>query len=175
MNITIRPVCENDARDIHEIRLQEEVLPNILSVPSETLEFTQSWLEDIQPATQHVFVAEIELDGGYETKVVGVASLVISNRLRQRHCAAVGIMVHEAYHGKGIGTALMHKLIDLADNWLRLVRLELDVLECNGHAKRFYERLGFTREGVKEMDTVRYGEYVGSVFMARINHRALER
>jgi len=168
MDFTIRPVCENDAADIHEIRLQEEVLPNILSVPSETLGYTKEWLSDIDPAAQHVFVAEIE-QGGYDTKVVGVASLMMSSRLRQRHSAGIGIMVHKDYHGTGVGTALMEKLIDLADNWLCLVRLELDVLEGNEGALRFYRRLGFVQEGVKVMETIRFGKYVNSIFMARIN------
>ena len=174
MEFIIRPVCENDAQDIHEIRLQEEVLPNILAVTSERVDSTREWLSDLNPNTQHIFVAEVMQDDGYTSKVVGIASMMISSRLRQRHCAAVGIMVHEDYHGKGVGTTLMNKLIDLADNWLRLVRIDLDVLECNQHAIRFYERLGFVKEGVKQMETIRYGEYVNSVFMARINTRALE-
>ena len=166
MNFTIRPVCENDSRDIHEIRLQDNVLPNILSVPSETLEQTLSWLSDIDPSNQHIFVAETNQD--YDTKVIGVASLMISGRLRQRHVAAVGIMIHQDYHGMGAGTALMHKIIDLADNWLCLVRLELDVLSVNDGAVRFYERLGFAKEGIKIMDTVRSGQYTDSILMARI-------
>jgi len=171
MEYSIRPVCENDAADIHEIRLQEQVLPNILSVPSETVDHTIEWLSDIDPGTQHVFVAEAD-NGGCDTKVVGVASLAISGRLRQRHIASVGIMVHKDYHGLGIGTALMRQLLDLSDNWLRLVRLELDVFAVNEDAIRFYERLGFKREGLKVMDTVRFGKYVDSVFMARINHNS---
>ena len=173
MDFMIRPVCENDATDIHEIRLQEEVLPNILSVPSETVDYTREWLSDIDPAAQHIFVAEVE-HGGYDTKVVGVASLMISNRLRQRHSASVGIMIHKDYQGIGLGTALMEKLIDLADNWLCLVRLELDVLAGNEGAQRFYERLGFVQEGVKVMETIRFGKYVDSIFMARINTKASE-
>ena len=171
MDFMIRPVCENDARDIHEIRLQDEVLPNILSVPSETVDYTREWLSDIDPAAQHIFVAEIE-HGDYDTKVVGVASLMISNRLRQRHSASVGIMIHKEYQGMGVGTALMQKLIDLADNWLCLVRLELDVLAGNEGALRFYQSLGFVQEGVKIMETIRFGKYVDSIFMARVNYPA---
>ncbi|MCL2618107.1 MAG: GNAT family N-acetyltransferase [Defluviitaleaceae bacterium] len=169
MQYTIRPVCENDAYDIHEIRLQAEVLPNILSVPSETVDATRNWLCDTDPASQHIFVAEAQLDDG-SAKVVGIASMTISGRLRQRHVALAGIMLHKDYHGMGIGTNLMKQLIDLADNWLNLVRLELDVLSVNEGAMRFYERLGFEREGVKRMDTVRLGKYVDSVLMARINY-----
>jgi len=171
MKFKIRPAYEDDAADINDIRRQESVLPNILAVPSETSSHTEDWLSSIDPAMQHVFVAEVEHDG--EAKVVGIASLAISSRLRQRHSAGIGIMLHEDYHGKGIGTALMDAIISLADNWLMLVRLELDVLAVNEGAVRFYERLGFVKEGVKVKDTIRLGKYVDSIFMARINHKAI--
>ena len=172
MDFSIRPVCENDARDINEIRLQEEVLPNILAVPSETVENIRDWLSDLNPSAQHLFVAETDT-GGYSPKVIGIVSLTISNRLRQRHSASVGIMVHKDYHGIGVGTALMEKVLDLADNWLCLVRLDLDVLADNQGALRFYKRLGFVEEGIKVMETTRFGKYVDSVFMARINMKAI--
>jgi len=147
------------------------VLPNILAVPSETSAYTSDWLSNIDPATQHVFVAEVEHNG--EAKVVGIASLAISGMLRRRHVGSIGIMLHEDYHGKGIGTALMDAIICMADNWLMLVRLELDVLAVNEGAVRFYERLGFVKEGVKVMDTIRLGKYVDSIFMARINRNVI--
>ena len=54
-----------------------------------------------------------------------------------------GIVVHHAYHGRGIGSHLLRKIADYArQNGFRTVRL--DVIDTNVDAKRLYERQGFT-------------------------------
>ena len=77
-------------------------------------------------------------------------------------------MVHPDMQGMGVGSALMAALLDLADNWLMLVRLELEVFTDNERAIRLYEKLGFEREGLKRMSAVRGGRYVDEYVMARI-------
>lgn len=57
------------------------------------------------------------------------------------------IGVDSEYHNKGIGKALFTKMLDLADNWLMLERVELGVLETNPKAKTLYEKFGFVEEG----------------------------
>ena len=37
-------------------------------------------------------------------------------------------------------------MLDLADNWLMLERVELGVLETNPKAKALYEKFGFVEE-----------------------------
>lgn len=56
--------------------------------------------------------------------------------------------------------------VDLADNWLNLLRLELEVYTDNEPAIRLYERFGFEREGTKRRDAFRGGQYVDSYLMA---------
>jgi putative acetyltransferase len=76
--------------------------------------------------------------------------------------------VHDAYAGRGAGTALMAAIVDLADNWLQLRRLELNVYADNARAVALYERFGFEREGLMRAYAWRNGEYVDSVAMARL-------
>ena len=64
------------------------------------------------------------------------------------------IGVDSEYHGKGIGTALITKALDLADNWLFLERVELEVLETNPRAQALYERFGFAMEGKRLLPSV---------------------
>jgi len=59
----------------------------------------------------------------------------------------VGLFVHADYQGRGVGTTLMETLLDLADHWLMLVRVELEVFADNEQAIRLYEKLGFRQVG----------------------------
>jgi putative acetyltransferase len=76
--------------------------------------------------------------------------------------------VSDAWQGQGVGKALMQAGVDLADNWLNLTRLELEVYSDNDPAIRLYERFGFEREGIMRQHAFRSGQYVDSLMMARL-------
>ena len=58
--------------------------------------------------------------------------------------------------------------VDLADNWLNLLRLELGVYTDNEPAIRLYKKVGFVVEGTLLKYTYRAGQYVDVVTMARL-------
>jgi putative acetyltransferase len=87
---------------------------------------------------------------------------------RRRHVATLGMGVRDACRGRGIGTALLRALLDLADNWLDLRRLELTVFTDNAPAIALYERQGFSREGTLRGYAFRDGIYVDALMMARL-------
>ena len=102
-------------------------------------------------------------------RVVGMLGVhTFPNRPRRRHVGAVDIVVHEEWQGKGVGKALMQAGLDLADNWLNLTRLELEVYTDNESAIRLYERFGFEHEGTLRQHAFRDGRYVDSYMMARL-------
>ena len=76
-------------------------------------------------------------------------------------------MVHHDFQGKGVGRKLMDSILDVADNWLMLVRLDLTVLSDNKRAIKLYESCGFVKEGVKKYVIVKNGKYSDLVVMAR--------
>jgi L-phenylalanine/L-methionine N-acetyltransferase len=169
MEISIRTVAVKDAERISEIMKQEKVLPNIISLPSMRTEKMEERLRNAT-AENHEFVAEVN------GIVVGFCGLH-QGRGRRSHCGTLFIMVDEEYHGKGIGTSLMKKVINLADQWLLLERIELTVIENNPMAKSLYARLGFVEEGLAHGTIVQHGQYVGEYQMARYrpNGRIQER
>lgn len=87
---------------------------------------------------------------------------------RQRHVGEVFLFVHDAYWGRGVGRALMTALLDHADNWHGLRRVELDVAVHNTRAIALYESFGFEIEGTKRGDTLTEGRLDDSHVMARL-------
>jgi putative acetyltransferase len=62
----------------------------------------------------------------------------------------------------------MQAAIDLADNWINLTRLELEVYTDNEPAIRLYKKFGFTIEGTLLGFAYRDGQYVDTYMMARL-------
>lgn len=134
-----------------------------LRAPFHSVEWMRKRLETAPPGFTEIVA---EQDG----RIVGKASLQQLEG-RRRHVASIGIGVHDDFHGRGIGSALLAALIDAADNWLAISRLELMVNADNVAAIRLYEKAGFEREGLFKAYAFRAGDHVDAVAMARL-HKA---
>ncbi len=99
--------------------------------------------------------------------LVGQATLTVY-RGRRAHAGSLGMFVRDDYTGRGIGTALLQAIIDLAERWLGLWRLELDVFSDNAAALHLYAKMGFVIEGTKRRYALRDGAYVDTHLMARV-------
>lgn len=55
--------------------------------------------------------------------------------------------VSQQFQSKGIGGKLLSALIDLANNWLNIQRLELEVVDDNPGAIALYKKHGFVVKG----------------------------
>lgn len=131
-----------------------------LRLPFTTEAFARRRLFD-GPETHHSIIGE--LDG----KAVAWGTLERKTG-RMAHVGHLHLAVHDDHWGRGIGTGLMRAMMDLADNWLGLRRLQLDVLADNERAIRLYERLGFEREGVMRGEVLRDGALVDTLMMGRL-------
>jgi putative acetyltransferase len=76
--------------------------------------------------------------------------------------------VRDDWHGRGVGSALMQAALDLADNWLNLARLELEVFVDNAPAIHLYQKFGFCIEGTLVQYAYRDGQFVDTYTMARL-------
>ncbi len=115
--------------------------------------------------TLRLLVAEV--DG----RVVGEGALTLY-RKRRNHVGSLGMAVDESFQGRGVGTALMTALMDLADNWYNLRRVELLVYADNARAIYLYQKFGFTIEGRHQAFAFREGAYVDALTMARVRSGA---
>ncbi|MFB4165747.1 N-acetyltransferase family protein [Alteribacillus sp. JSM 102045] len=156
----IRPVKTEDAQAINEIRRQPSVTLNTMSMPSERLEFTKQYLENLS-ADHHVMVAE------YNDYIVGIGSLE-GGTGKLRYNGDIALAIHDTYQDRGIGGQLLRVLIDLADNYLGLIRLELDVISNNQKAIHLYKKWGFEIEGCLRKAHFHKGEFQDVLIMGRL-------
>jgi putative acetyltransferase len=111
--------------------------------------------------TQRMLVAEID------DLVVGHGGLTLYTR-RRSHAGSLGMSVDTEYQGRGVGTALLAAIVDLADNWYNIRRLELEVYTDNEAGIRLYQRFGFVIEGTHRSYAFREGRWADAYSMARL-------
>lgn len=134
-----------------------------LRLPYQTPEQTRNWLSTGATGGLHLLAL---LDG----QVIGHASLHRS-ACRRSHAAGIGMGVHDAYCGEGVGRALLGELVQAADQWLDIRRLELTVFADNAAAIALYSKFGFEVEGTFRQYAFRDGLYVDALSMARLRSR----
>ena len=169
MTVTIRHTETGDYEALQRIPASPKAIWGTLQLPFPSVEMWRKRLAE-PPEGLFSLVACVGQD-----EVVGQISLhTFPNRPRRRHVGEIGMAVRDDWQGKGVGTALMEAVIDLADNWLNLTRLELTVFVDNAPAIRLYEKCGFKIEGTLEAYAFRDGEYVDTYFMARLRRQVNE-
>jgi L-phenylalanine/L-methionine N-acetyltransferase len=131
-----------------------------LRLPYQRTEVTRRWLEN--PDIDGLNIVALR-----EGELVGQAGFE-RYRGRRAHVAYIGIGVHDDHRGTGIGTALLGELIDAADNWFGLKRLELTVYADNAAAIALYRKFGFEQEGLLRAYAFRAGAYADALTMARL-------
>ncbi|NLS11765.1 GNAT family N-acetyltransferase [Vibrio sp. SM6] len=164
MDVTIRAAQPSDAKGVTALFDQPLVQRFTLQLPfpSET-----TWQQRLSETDQHSYSYVAELDH----RIVGQIGLHLSANPRTRHCASIGIAVHDDFHGQGIGSQLLASIVDLADNWLNLDRLQLEVNSDNQAAIALYKKFHFEIEGCAKASCFRAGRYVDTFFMARLSPR----
>jgi putative acetyltransferase len=158
--LVIRAADSEDVPALTEIANEPGYRWGTLRLPYQSLEQTRRWFAGLG-AHETILVAE--LDG----QVVGNGGLHRQAGRRQ-HMAIIGLGVRDAFQRRGVGTALLGALVDAADNWLDLRRLELADYADNATAIALYERFGFEREGLMRAYAFRDGRYADAVLMARL-------
>jgi putative acetyltransferase len=167
--LKIRRAEPDDSSALYEIFSSPKVYPGTLQVPYPSRE---QWRRRIAEAPEGFY----NLVAIIEDRIVGMVSVeTFPHKPRRRHVGVIGICVHEDWQSRGVGTALMNAGLDLADNWLNLTRLELEVYADNEPAVRLYERVGFEVEGTLRQHAFRDGQYVDSRVMGRLRPAALRR
>ena len=159
-DLKLRAPCSQDVPALCALANEPGYRWGTLRLPYQSLDSTSRWFASLT-SDDHMLVAEIA------DELVGLGGLH-RQQGRRSHVAIVGMGVGDAWQGRGVGTAILAGLVDLADNWLDLRRLAPTVYADNLRAIALYERFGFATEGTLHADSYRDGRYADVLLMARL-------
>ncbi|EIF31764.1 acetyltransferase, ribosomal protein N-acetylase [Burkholderia sp. Ch1-1] len=162
--LTLRALRVADTEQFHAMLQMPVAMNGNPQMPFRTVASTREHLEEFE-------APGIAIAATVGDTLVGEASLS-PFKGRRAHAASIGIGVHDAWQRRGIGRALMTELLDLADNWLGLRRVELHVYTDNHAALALYRKCGFEIEAHQRGAVLRRGVLIDCYFMARLREPA---
>lgn len=161
--IRIEPATALHAQGLAELYGHPAVTRQVLQMPWASVEVWSKRLATGADSERRV--ALVATDQG---QVVGHCSLWQSERVRLAHSGSLGMGVAPRWQGKGVGTRLMSAVLEVADNWMGLRRVELTVYTDNEPALALYGKFGFEVEGELRDYALRDGRLTNVFSMARL-------
>jgi putative acetyltransferase len=160
--ITIRRAEPGDYAEVCRTFDDESAYSGTLQLPYPSAELWRKRLAEPKP---NEFLLLALVDG----KVAGNAGLHVAQASpRRAHAMHVGMAVRSEHQGRGVGNALMVALLEIADKWMFVTRLELTVFTDNERAIALYRKHGFEVEGTHRHYALRAGAWADVHSMARI-------
>lgn len=159
---TIRRAEPADAPALQRVYSAPGVIRGTLQLPFPSIE---NWRKRLSEPPDGTFTLVVCVGD----EIVGNLGLhTFPHHPRRRHVGQIGMAIRDDWQGKGAGTALMQAMVDLADNWLNLSRIELEVYTDNESAIHLYKKFGFVIEGTHPRFAFRDGQFVDVHTMARL-------
>jgi len=159
--IIVRHAEAGDYAQVHQIYSHPSIYSDTLQLPFPSL---KTWQKRLETETE----GEFWLVACSGEQIVGQLTLRLHPNMRRRHVATFGMGVHHAFHGKGVGSALLQSVVDLCDKWLNVLRIELTVFTDNDAALALYKKFGFEIEGTSPCFAMRDGKLVDAYHMGRV-------
>jgi len=163
--IEYRRAAPGDAAALFRLMSDPQVFAGLLQMPYPSVE---GWRRRLEQQVEHDDGLHLlAIDNGDVIASAGIHSA--GSRMRRRHVAGLGICVARERQGQGVGSEMMKRLLEWADNWAGYLRIELNVYTDNERAIALYRRFGFEMEGTHRADALREGVYVDTHTMARFH------
>jgi L-phenylalanine/L-methionine N-acetyltransferase len=160
---TIRAQEPSDAAGVSALIGTPGTFEGTLQLPDMPVASRVEWIQAIEPGTCKL----VAVAGG---QVVGAAGLhSVGRSMRRGHVRSLGISLAPGWQGKGVGRQLMARLLDWADNWTNILRIELTVHADNDRAIALYKSMGFVEEGRLRAYAIKDGRFMDAYTMARLH------
>jgi RimJ/RimL family protein N-acetyltransferase len=166
-SVLVRASVEDDALGLLDcVRAYIDDGEGQVLLPSELTESEEqqrAWIHTLRRSDHDlVLVAE------YEGQIIADLNFQAGKRARIAHWGDIGIGIRPGWRGKGLGSAMLGRLLWWAERAPRVEKISLLVVASNRRAIALYEKWGFRVEG-RRARTVKYadGSYDDDLMMAR--------
>ena len=149
--LVLPPERRREAKQLRLVALQNSPESFASSYEDEVLFSDDVWKNRVAAAFErdHAIAFYAETDG----VLVGMAGAGWSPKTKLRHVAEVyAVYVKPTHRGKGIGSALMRRLLDELRALPQIEKAKLGVTDGNEAATSLYQRLGFEIVGRAERE-----------------------
>ena len=159
--LTLREVLADDADDVFAFRADAEVQRYNL-IPMRDRREALSLVRTMQGWYASRYAIQWGITLRDENRVLGLCGL--HDWSRQHRRAAIGYDLLRSHWGQGIASEAMREVVRFGFEEMELNRLQALTIVENARSIRLLERLGFTREGVRQEGSWEYdARFRGSV------------
>jgi putative acetyltransferase len=159
--IVLERFTEKHLEGVTALYNEPAVCRQVLQMPYQAVD---TWRKRLAASTER----QVQLVALSDGQVIGHIGLDQYARIRQGHVGTVYMGVALDWQGQGVGSKLMEAVLEIADNWMNLRRIELTVYFDNEAAQRLYRKFGFEMEGRLRDYAVRDGVFADAMSMARL-------
>ena len=144
--VRLRPVGESDVDDILTWVNDKEIIGNIAAFAGAPLSRADevAWVLRVSASADEKVYTVLDASTGRYLGQVGLHQIFRRSGLAR--CSL--IIAQRADMGRGLGSAALAALLDIAFGAEALHKVWLMVFESNTRSRRTYQRLGFVEEGV---------------------------
>ena len=160
-DIEVRHSGDHDIEQIRQIYAEPSTFAATLQLPFPSFELWQERLAALPDGSFSLVACRDE-------EVLGQLGIETRDNPRRRHAATLGMAVKSSARRQGVGSALLRAGIDLAERWLAIRRIELEVYTDNEAAVSLYKKFGFTIEGTLRQYAFRDGRLADVYVMAKL-------
>ena len=160
-DIEVRHSRDSDIEQIRQIYAEPANYAATLQLPYPSEHLWEKRLRELPEGSYSLVACRGE-------QVLGQLGMDASKSPRRKHVTTLGVAVRTSARRQGVASALVGCAVEMAERWLAVRRIELDVYTDNVGAIALYTKFGFAVEGTLRQFAFRDGELVDVHVMARI-------
>lgn len=163
-NFIVRKAKLSDAKEL--LKVFKNIIENSKWILSEPDEIAATLKDERKFIKRHFNKNSLLIIAESQRSIIGVLGAAGGSNRRNRHVVGIGVSVMKEWQGKGVGTAMMKRLI----NWSRkagIKKIKLAVMTKNTPAIKLYKKVGFVTEGILKKDFRIGRHYYDGMTMAK--------